>query len=257
MAADSIRRGFGGVGDALGGFAPVRNLGLIVVDEEHDGSYKQERRALTARRRRGAAQAAARWWCWGRHTSLESRYNVERAKYTLTGIARPHRSAAMPVVELIDMREEFLETRQQAPSRANWWRHRSAHRKRRADHRAAQPGGFSSFVACRACGERVAVHNCSLTLTSTSATRLLCHYCGYAEKVPAVPNARASHLLSGRRFGEGGRRAAPRISGSAHCRLDRDTVTGSGNTRPCCRISARQLDILVGRRMMPRARHPT
>src|SRR5205807_310706 len=100
-----------------GVFAPVQNLGLIVVDEEHDGSYKQEETPRYNGRDVAVvrAQAAGAAVVLGSATpSLESRYNVQREKYTLLELPDRIEARPMPVVTLIDMREEFLETRRQA-----------------------------------------------------------------------------------------------------------------------------------------------
>jgi primosomal protein N' (replication factor Y) len=104
------------VGTRSGVFAPVRNLGLIVVDEEHDGSYKQEEspryngRDVAIVRAQGAGACVV----LGSATpSLESRYNAEKGKYTLLELPGRIEARPMPDVQLIDMRQEFLETRKQ------------------------------------------------------------------------------------------------------------------------------------------------
>ena len=105
------------VGTRSGVFAPVRNLGLIVVDEEHDQSYKQEETPRYNGRDVAVVRAQAAGACvvLGSATpSLESRYNAERGKYTLLELPERIEKRPMPRVELIDMREEFLETRKQA-----------------------------------------------------------------------------------------------------------------------------------------------
>ena len=105
------------VGTRSGVFAPVRNLGLIVVDEEHDGSYKQEETPRYNGRDVAIVRAQAAGACvvLGSATpSLESRYNAERGKYTLLELPERIEARPMPHVELIDMRQEFLETRKQA-----------------------------------------------------------------------------------------------------------------------------------------------
>jgi primosomal protein N' (replication factor Y) len=191
------------VGTRSGVFAPVRNLGLIVVDEEHDGSYKQEENPRYNGRDVAIVRAQAAGACvvLGSATpSLESRYNAGSEKYTLIELPGRIEERPMPTVELIDMREEFLETRQQATFSRKLLEAIGA----RLDNGEQtivllNRRGFSSFVACRACGERVNCVNCSLTLTYHKRDRrLLCHYCGYAEKVPsACPKCQSEHIFSG------------------------------------------------------------
>src|SRR5207247_7574831 len=104
------------VGTRSGVFAPVRNLGLIIVDEEHDHSYKQEETPRYHGRDLAIVRAKAAGACvvLGSATpSLESRYNAERGKYTMLELPGRVEERPMPAVELIDMRQEFLETRRQ------------------------------------------------------------------------------------------------------------------------------------------------
>ena len=221
------------VGTRSGVFAPVRNLGLIVVDEEHDGSYKQEETPRYNGRDVALVRAQAAHACvvLGSATpSLESRFNAERGKYTLLTLPGRIEDRPMPAVELIDMREEFLETRQQ-----NTFSRKLidaiGHRIENGEQTIIMLNrrGFSSFVACRACGERVQCVNCALTLTFHKRDRrLLCHYCGYAEKVPSVcPKCASDHVyflgVGSERVEEELHRAFP---AARIARLDRDTVTG-------------------------------
>src|SRR5436309_3664750 len=114
-----IRSGDAGVvvGTRSGVFAPVRNLGLIIIDEEHDASYKQEETPRYNGRDTAIVRAMHADACviLGSATpSFESRYNAERGKYTLLTLPERIRQRPMPLVNLVDMRQEFLETRKQA-----------------------------------------------------------------------------------------------------------------------------------------------
>jgi primosomal protein N' (replication factor Y) len=221
------------VGTRSGVFAPVRNLGLIVVDEEHDGSYKQEENPRYNGRDVAIVRAQGAGACvvLGSATpSLESRYNAERGKYTLLQLPGRVEERPMPRVELVDMRQEFLETRKQ-DTFSRKLLEALGQRLENGEQTIVllNRRGFSSFVACRSCGERVQCINCSLTLTFHKRDRrLLCHYCGYAEKVPGVcPKCSSEHIyflgMGSERVEEELHRAFPtaRIA-----RLDRDTVTG-------------------------------
>src|SRR6201986_452608 len=109
--------------------------------------------------------------------SLESRYNAERDKYTLLELPGRIEARPMPAVELIDMRQEFLETRKQSTFSRKLLEGIGAPLKNGEQTIVMlNRRGFSSFVACRACGERVGCMNCSLTLTYHKRDRrLLCH----------------------------------------------------------------------------------
>ena len=246
------------VGTRSGVFAPVQNLGLIVVDEEHDGSYKQEENPRYNGRDVAIVRAQGAGACvvLGSATpSLESRYNAEKGKYTLLELPGRIESRPMPVVELIDMRQEFLETRKQETfSRklieALGQRVESGEQTIVLLNRR----GFSSFVACRACGERVQCINCSLTLTYHKRDRrLLCHYCGYAEKVPSqCPKCSSEHIyflgIGSERVEEELHRAFP---AARIARLDRDTVTGKRQYETILQeFREGNYDMLVGTQMI-------
>ena len=246
------------VGTRSGVFAPVRDLGLIVVDEEHDGSYKQEETPRYNGRDVAVVRAQQAGACvvLGSATpSLESRYNAERGKYTLLELPGRIEERPMPLVELIDMRQEFLETRKQATF---------SRKLEEAIGQRLENGeqtivllnrrGFSSFVACRACGERVECMNCSVTLTyHKRERRLLCHYCGYAEKVPSVcPKCASEHIyflgLGSERVEEELHRGFP---AARIARLDRDTVTGKRQYETILDgFREGSFDILVGTQMI-------
>ena len=246
------------VGTRSGVFAPVKNLGLIVVDEEHDGSYKQEETPRYNGRDVAIVRAQAANACvvLGSATpSLESRYNAERGKYSLLELPGRIEARPMPAVELIDMRQEFLETRKQATF---------SRKLVEAIGQRLENGeqtivllnrrGFSSFVACRACGERIQCINCSLTLTYHKRDRrLLCHYCGYAEKVPSVcPKCASEHIyflgLGSERVEEELHHAFP---AARIARLDRDTVTGKRQYETILQdFREGNYDLLVGTQMI-------
>ena len=246
------------VGTRSGVFAPVQNLGLIVVDEEHDGSYKQEEtpryngRDVAIMR---AQQAGACVVLGSATPSLESRHNADKGKYTLLELPGRIEARPMPQVELIDMRQEFLETRKQETFSRKLIEALGA-RLEAGEQTIVllNRRGFSSFVACRACGERVQCINCSLTLTFHKRDRrLLCHYCGYAEKVPTkCPKCASDHIyflgLGSERVEEELHRAFP---AARIARLDRDTVTGKRQYETILHdFREGSYDIMVGTQMI-------
>ena len=246
------------VGTRSGVFAPVQNLGLIVVDEEHDASYKQEENPRYNGRDVAVvrAQAANATVLLGSATpSLESRYNASTGKYTLLELPDRIAERPMPTVHLVDMRQEFLETRKHAIfSRALI----EAIRERLGNNEQAMVLlnriGFSSFVACRSCGHRVECINCALTLTwHRRDRRLLCHYCGYAEKVPSIcPKCQSEHIHF---MGAGSERVEDELHAefptAKIARLDRDTVTGKRQFEDILNnFRERNFDVLVGTQMI-------
>jgi primosomal protein N' (replication factor Y) len=255
-----IRSGAAGVvvGTRSGVFAPVRNLGLIVVDEEHDQSYKQEETPRYNGRDVAIVRAQAAGACvvLGSATpSLESRYNAQRGKYTLLELPERIEQRPLPKVELIDMRDEFLETRKQS----TFSRKLIEAIGQRLDNREQtmlllNRRGFSSFVACRACGERIQCRNCAVTLTyHRRDRRLLCHYCGYAERVPSIcPKCQSEHIYF---LGVGSEKVEDELHSqfprARITRLDRDTVTGKRQYEVILQgFREGSYDILVGTQMI-------
>ncbi len=246
------------VGTRSGVFAPVRNLGLIVVDEEHDGSYKQEENPRYNGRDVAIVRAQKAGACvvLGSATpSLESRYNASQGKYTLLELPDRVAERPMPKVHIVDMREEFLETRKHATfSRALI----DAIQGRLANFEQAivllNRRGFSSHVACRSCGARIECVNCAVTLTyHRRDRRLLCHYCGYAEKIPSVcPKCNSEHVHF---LGIGSERVEDELHDAFPtariARLDRDTVTGKRQFEDILQnFRERNYDMLVGTQMI-------
>jgi primosomal protein N' (replication factor Y) len=246
------------VGTRSGVFAPVQNLGLVVIDEEHDQSYKQQETpryngrdvAIVRAREAGAVVVLG-----SATPSLESRYNAERGKYTLIKLPERIERRPMPDVEVIDMRQEFLETRKPA----TFSRRLVETIAERLEHHEQtmlllNRRGFSSFVACRACGERLECVNCAVTLTyHRRDRRMLCHYCNYAEKIPSVcPKCGSEYLnfigTGSEKVEEELHRDFPR---ARIARMDRDTVSGKRHFESILHgFRDGAFDILVGTQMI-------
>jgi primosomal protein N' (replication factor Y) len=187
--------------------------------------------------------------------SLESRYNVQRGKYTLLSLPERIEKRPMPDVEVIDMRQEFLETRKLA-----------TFSRRLVDMIAERLGkgeqtmlllnrrGFSSFVACRACGEKLECVNCAVTLTyHRRDRRMLCHYCNYAAKVPTVCPKCGSEYLNF--IGTGSEKVEEELHRdfptARIARMDRDTVSGKRHFETILHAFREgDSDILVGTQMI-------
>ncbi len=246
------------VGTRSGVFAPVRNLGLVVIDEEHDQSYKQQetpryngRDVAIVRAQEAGAVAVL-----GSATpSLETRYNTERGKYVRIRLPERIERRPMPDVEVIDMRQEFLETRKLA----TFSRRLVDTVTERLEHREQtmlllNRRGFSSFVACRSCGERVQCVNCAVTLTyHRRDRRMLCHYCNYAQKVPSIcPKCGSEHLHF---IGTGSEKVEEELHRdfphARIARMDRDTVSGKRHFESILSdFRDGSYDILVGTQMI-------
>ncbi len=255
-----IRSGAAGVvvGTRSGVFAPVANLGLIIVDEEHDQSYKQEETPRYNGRDVAIVRAQAAGACvvLGSATpSLESRYNAARGKYTLLVLPERVEQRPLPRVEVIDMRVEFLETRKQSTFSRRMIEAIGARLENGEQTMVLlNRRGFSSFVACRSCGERIECANCAVTLTyHRRDQRLLCHYCNYAERVPSrCPKCDSEYIYF---LGIG----SERVEAELHqifptariARMDRDTITGKRAYETILSgFREGNYDILVGTQMI-------
>lgn len=246
------------VGTRSGVFAPVQRLGLIVVDEEHDHSYKQEEtpryngRDLAVVRARAANAIVV----LGSATpSLESRFNAEKGKYRLIEMPERIEQRPLPQVDIVDMRQEFLETRKHATfSRALTTAVKDRLDRGEQAMLLLNRRGFSSFVSCRACGESIHCANCAVTLTyHRRDRRLLCHYCGYAEKVPEVcPKCESEHIFF---LGTGSEKLEDELQrefvGARVARMDRDTVSGRRAYEEILHgFREKRYDLLVGTQMI-------
>ena len=242
-----------------GVFAPVQNLGLILVDEEHDQSYKQQETPRYHWPRCGGDARAARQS--GRSAGLGDAWpgippaTAESGKYSLLELPQRIERRPMPDVRLVDMRQEFLETRKHATfSRALIDAVTARLENGEQSMLLLNRRGFSSFVACRACGQRVECTNCSVTLTfHRRDRRMLCHYCNYSERVPErCPTCDSEYIQF---MGLGSERVEAELNGAFPkariARLDRDAINGKRDYETILAgFRDGDYDILVGTQMI-------
>src|SRR5262245_34029157 len=181
-------------------FAPIQNLGLIVVDEEHDPSYKQQESPRyhardTALVRGKLARALV---VLGSATpAIESFHNARSGKYRYLRMTSRVQSRPLPEVTLVDMRQEFKVTGKPAVL-SGALQSQMAQRLERKEQVLVllNRRGFSASVLCRSCGQNIQCRNCSISLTfHRAASRLICHYCSYEQPVPKLcPRCSSEHL---------------------------------------------------------------
>ncbi len=252
-------------------FAPVPNLGLILVDEEHDQSYKQEETPRYNARDVAVMRAklAGAVVVLGSATpSLESWQNSVQqkdtpAKYTRIEMKDRVKNRPLPAVELIDMRREFQET-----GHEHLFSRRLIEETQQSLDRGEQAiillnrRGYSFAVMCRACGAKLECQNCAIALTHHKATedgiaregqRLECHYCGFRRTVPArCPQCDSEHLYFLGAGSEQGEERLTEIFPTARIgRMDRDTVRGRHDLeRLLARLHSGEINLLVGTQMI-------
>ena len=249
-------------------FAPVPNLGLILVDEEHDQSYKQEEtprynaRDVAVMR---AKLAGAPIVLGSATPSLETWQNSETGKYKRITMAERVNSRPLPTVELVDMRTEFQQTGQeQLFSRLLIAETQAALDRGEQAMILLNRRGYSFVVMCRSCGEKLECQNCAISLThhkpadseeaiASSGQRLECHYCGFRRTVPSkCPKCESEHLYYLGAGSQQGEERLQEIFPTARIgRMDRDTVRGRYDMeRLLARLHSGEINLLVGTQMI-------
>ena len=239
-------------------FAPLQNLGLIIVDEEHDGSYRQNEAPFYNGRDVAVVRANfsdAVVLLGSATPALESFHNSKTGKYEY--LVLPNRIANRPLAktEIIDMREVFRENgRNQILAPKLIEAITQTHERGEQSIILLNRRGFSRFVLCRTCGETINCKNCEITLTyHKMESKLLCHYCNHQENTPRkCPFCDCKSLYF---MGEGTEQIENLLQGKFSNmrikRVDRDTVGRRkelGKTLE--EFSRGKIDMLVGTQMI-------
>jgi primosomal protein N' (replication factor Y) (superfamily II helicase) len=246
------------VGTRSAVFAPVQRLGLIIVDEEHDGSYKQEEspryngRDVAVMRARASGALAV----LGSATpSLESFYNAQNGRYELITLEKRVLDRPMAAVTIVDMRQEYADAGPDViVSRPLATAIEERLGRREQAMVLLNRRGFATSVFCRQCGQTLDCPNCSVTLTvHKAARRARCHYCNYAVRIPSACVHCSGQYLE--HIGFGTERVEHEIAalfpGARVARVDRDTIRRRGAIAALLRrFSAGEIDVLVGTQMI-------
>jgi primosomal protein N' (replication factor Y) (superfamily II helicase) len=239
-------------------FAPASNLGVVIVDEEHDASYKQQetpryhgRDVAVVRGRLERALVVL-----GSATpSLESAENAREGKYRLLKLEERVAGRSLASVEIVDMREEFRQTLSNIPVSRRLQAEIQAQLAARAQTMILlNRRGYAWYVLCRSCGQSPRCVNCSISLTyHRREHRQICHYCGYSAPVPArCPSCGSEHLHF---VGEGTEKLeikfAELFPGARVARLDRDVARRPDHfAKILDDFRQGKIDILVGTQMI-------
>ena len=246
------------VGTRSAVFAPLKNIGLIIVDEEQENSFKQEETpryhgrdvAIVRAKMEGALALLG-----SATPSMETYHHAQNGKYELLTLASRVAERSLASVEIVDLREDFQQTHQTSPISA-------------ALHAGIQDclangtqalvlinrRGYSWSVLCRSCGASVQCVNCSISMTHhKQRNRLECHYCGSIQQIPKVcPKCQSKYVYF---FGEGSEHLEERLRkefpGARIARLDRDTArTKRQYQETLGAFAGGALDILVGTQIL-------
>ncbi|CDR26759.1 primosomal protein N' [Staphylococcus schweitzeri] len=238
-------------------FAPFKNLGLIIIDEEHESTYKQEDYP------RYHAREIAQWRSEYHHCPvilgsatpcLESYARAEKGVYHLLSLPNRVNQQALPNIDIVDMRTELTEG-----NRSMFSKDLREAIQLRLDRQEQvvlflNRRGYASFMLCRDCGYVPQCPNCDISLTYHKTTDLLkCHYCGYQETPPnKCPNCESEHI---RQVGTGTQKVEELLQqefeGARIIRMDVDTTSKKGaHEKLLTEFEKGNGDILLGTQMI-------
>ncbi len=237
-------------------FAPFTNLGIIIIDEEHTDSYKQD--TLPTYHAKDVALIRARYYniplLLGSATpSVESYYNAINGKYKLLEMKYRANKAKMPEVYIEDMRFEFKGGNRSIFSKRLDDLMTDRLNKKEQIILLLNRRGHSTFVMCRSCGEVIMCPNCDISLTYHDKTNSLkCHYCGHDEANPTIcPHCSSKHI---RYMGIGTERVEEfihkRFPTAKVIRMDTDTTSYKGAHEKLLYEFENNGDILLGTQMI-------
>ncbi|MDM7921252.1 MAG: primosomal protein N' [Pyrinomonadaceae bacterium] len=239
-------------------FAPLQNVGLIIVDEEHDSSYRQNESPFygardVAVKRAHAADAVI---VLGSATpALETFFNAQNGKYQYLQLQNRIGGRPLAKAELIDMRDVFRRAGKDVVFSPQLIEAiEETHAKGEQSIILLNRRGFSSFVLCRSCGETLRCKNCDITLTYHKRDgKLECHYCNYTTQTPdACPFCESEFLYF---LGRGTEQLedilARKFSHLRITRIDRDTMSRKGElTKALLAFDKGEIDMLVGTQIL-------
>lgn len=241
-------------------FAPFSNLGLIVIDEEHETSYQSDtmpkyhaREVAMQRGKMLSASVVA-----GSATpSLEAYYYCQTGKFKLFSLKERAGNASLPSVQIVDLREELKAKNYSVFSRALQEKMEACFQKKEQIMLFINRRGYAGFVSCRQCGEAIRCESCSVSLKPHEyhgkVSLLKCHYCGAQKPMPIVCPACGSRYIG--TFGLGTQQVEEmvkkRFPQAKVLRMDADTTSGKeGHSRILQAFAKKEADVLVGTQMI-------
>ncbi|MGG0411460.1 primosomal protein N' [Peribacillus simplex] len=238
-------------------FAPFENLGLVIIDEEHESSYKQEE-TPRYHARDVAIERAKSYRCsviLGSATpTLESFARARKNVYKLLTLSQRMNKNALPAVDIVDMREELRTGNRSMFSELLFTKLKDRLEKGEQTVLMLNKRGHSSFVMCRSCGLVINCPNCDISLTYHRFNDIMkCHYCGFEEGMPSVcPECESEHI---RFFGTGTQKVEEELAKilpeARVIRMDVDTTSKKGShERLLNAFGEGKADILLGTQMI-------
>lgn len=238
-------------------FTPFTNLGLIIIDEEHEGAYKSETspryhaREVALKR---AEQNRALLVLGSATPSIDTYYQTQIGNYKLYPLKhRAKKESVLPKVEVVDMRAEMMAGNRTMFSRSLYEKINQRIEKKEQVILFLNRRGYNYFISCRSCGEAVKCPHCDVTLTVHKDQSLHCHYCGYVHPPVSKCPTCGSPYIAG--FGTGTQKVEEQIHKvfpkARVLRMDMDTTMGKEGHEKIIRAFANQeADILLGTQMV-------
>lgn len=238
-------------------FAPLDNLGCIVMDEEHETSYKAEN--IPAYHAREVALFRAKQnniplVLASATPSMESYYRAKNGEYRLLTLSERANRLQMPKTDIVDMRNELVEGNRSVFSRRMQEEIAANLERKKQTILFLNRRGFATFVSCRSCGYVVKCEHCSVAMTyHKNKNFLTCHYCGYTVQNPQKCPVCGSPYI--RRFGTGTQRVEEELHElfptASVLRMDVDTTGGKASHQQILdRFAKEKIDVLVGTQMV-------
>ena len=244
-------------------FAPVENLGIIIIDEEHDSSYKSESNPKYDAKQVAkyiAQQNNCPLLLGSATPDLSTYYRAkELNKITLLELTKRANDSSMPKVTIIDLKQELANGNRSMLSRELYSSIEENLKEKKQTILFLNRRGYSTFVMCRNCGYTVKCKNCNISLTYHSyEKKLKCHYCGYEEPLVTVCPECGSNKI--RYFGTGTQKLEEEIHrefpNASTIRMDIDTVTKKNSHEEILKkFRDENIDILIGTQMVVKGHH--
>ncbi|MDE6602280.1 MAG: primosomal protein N' [Lachnospiraceae bacterium] len=258
---DQIERAKAGEIDVMIGprsalFTPFANLGVIVVDEEHENSYKSESSPRYHARETAveiASLCGASVVLGSATPSMEAYYRADRGEYKLYEMKERPGGSMLPAVYTIDLREELKQGNRSMFSRKLKELMQDRLSKGEQTILFLNRRGYAGFISCRSCGHVMKCPHCDVSLSEHRNGMLICHYCGYQERKPAkCPSCGSPYLMGFKAGTEQVEEAIHReFPGARVLRMDADTTRRKDSyERILAAFADEEADVLVGTQMI-------
>ena len=237
-------------------FTPFSRLGLIVIDEEHEPSYKSENSPRYHARETAVKRAElehARVVLGSATPSLEAYSRAVSDEYVLVKLKARYGERPMPKVSIVDLREELKAGNRSILSRELWGGIERRLESREQIMLFLNRRGYAGFVSCRSCGHVMKCPHCDISLSEHNNGRLICHYCGYETKKPQVCPECGSPYIGGFKAGtqQIEKVVQDTFPGVRTLRMDFDTTRNKGSyEKILASFAAHEADVLIGTQMI-------